>query len=118
MWNHLKENHIEEYRICKDSSTSTQSSSTKDKQQMTISECIKASQPLPRSSPRWKTLTDSVCYFIAKDLQPYDTVNDPGFLHMINTFEPRYKPPDRKSLATNYLPKMYDNEKEKIKQQN
>ena len=32
---------------------------------------------------RWKALTESVCYFIAKDLQPYDTVNDVGFLRMI-----------------------------------
>ena len=122
MWNHLEDSHIEQYCHCKErskeSSTSTESSSTKrDKQQMTIGESIKASQPLPRSSPWWKALTESVCYFIAKDLQPYDTVNDAGFLQMISTFEPRYKPPDRKSLATNYLPKMYDCEKEKIKQQ-
>ncbi len=118
MWNHLKESHIEEYRTCKeDSSASPQSSSMKDKQQILIGDSIKASQLLPRSSPRWKRLTQSVCYFIAKDLHPYDTVNDPGFRNMIKTFEPRYNPPDRKSLATNYFPKMYDDEKEKIKQQ-
>jgi len=40
------------------------------------------------SSSRWKTLTNSVCYFLAKDLHPLSTVNDPGFLHMLKIFEP------------------------------
>ena len=30
--------------------------------------------PIPRSLPRWNKLTDAVCYFIAKDMQPIDTV--------------------------------------------
>ena len=55
--NHLKESHIEEYRTCKeDSSACPQSSSMKDKQQIMIGDSIKASQLLPRSSPRWKRL--------------------------------------------------------------
>ena len=74
---------------------------------MTIGETVKASQPQLRSSPMWKTLTESVCYFIAKDLQPFDTLNDTCFRRMINTFEPRYEPCNRKTVATNYLPKMF-----------
>ena len=30
---------------------------------------------------------------------------------MIKKFEPRYTPPDRKTLSTKYLPQMYDTEK-------
>ena len=53
-------------------------------------------------------LTDSVCYFIVKDLQPYDTVNDSSLQQMIKTFEPRYTPPNRKTIAKNYIPKLYN----------
>ena len=56
--------------------------------------------PLQKSNPHWRKLTDSVCYFLAKDMLPFDTVNDPGFRHMINVFEPRYIPPDRKTIST------------------
>ena len=32
------------------------------------------------------------------------TVNNTGFRKMINEFEHRYTPPDRKTIATQYLP--------------
>ena len=44
----------------------------------------------------------AVCYYIAKDMLPLDTVSGEGFLHMIKEFEPRYNPPGRKALTTNY----------------
>ena len=59
-------------------------------------------------------LNNSVCYFILKDMQPYQTVNDPGFRAMLSAFDPRYVPMDRKTLATNYIPKLYDRERERI----
>ena len=56
---------------------------------------------------RWKKLTESVCYYIAKDMLPLDTVSSEGFLRMVNKFEPRYSPPGRKALTTHYLPRLY-----------
>ena len=50
-------------------------------------------------------------------MQPYDTVNDVEFRHMIATFQPRYTPPDRKTLATQYIPRMFDSETTRIQQQ-
>ena len=47
-------------------------------------------------------------------MQPYQTVNDPGFYATLNAFDPRYVPMDRKTLATNYIPKLYDKERERI----
>ena len=47
-------------------------------------------------------------------MQPYDTINDPRFINMLHTFEPRYFPPDRKTIATNYMPKLYEVEKKHI----
>ena len=72
--------------------------------------------PFQKSNPRWRKLTESVCYFLAKDMLPFDTVNDPGFRHMINVFEPRYIPPDRKTISTHYMPELYEKGKEKIQQ--
>ena len=61
-------------------------------------------------------MTESVCYCIAKDMLPLSCVNDPGFKHMLKTFEPRYIPPDRSTLTRRYMPKLYEQEKTKIEQ--
>lgn len=82
--------------------------------QQTVAETLNGLTPISRSSNRWIQLTKSVCYFIAKDMQPYDTVNDAGFLKMLHTFEPRYLPPDRKSMACNYMPKLYETERKRV----
>ena len=70
--------------------------------------------PISRSSSRWKALTDSVCFCIAKDMLPYDTVTDLGFRHMLHTFEPRCVPPDRTTIARHYMPLLYEREKAKV----
>ena len=44
--------------------------------QCSITEAFEYLTPLPRNSKRWQTLTASVCYFIGKDMQPYDCVTD------------------------------------------
>ena len=44
----------------------------------------------------------------------YQTANDPGFHAMLSAFDPRYVSMDRKILATNYIPKLYDKEREQI----
>ena len=82
--------------------------------QSSIEDSFKKLTPLPRSSSRWKALTNSVCYFLAKDLQPLSTANDQGFLHMLKVFEPRYTPPDRTTFGRHYLPELYAKEREKI----
>ena len=48
---------------------------------------------------------------------PYDTVNAADFRHMLHEMEPRYVPPDRKSIATNYMPQLYEQEKAHVQQQ-
>ena len=41
-----------------------------------MKDMLSQSNSLPTSSARWNLLTQSVCYFIAKDMQPIDTIND------------------------------------------
>ena len=53
-------------------------------------------------------LTKSIGMFIAKDLRAFSVVKNPGFINMINTFEPRYKIPSRTHFASKVVPKLYD----------
>ena len=77
---------------------------------------LQAQKPIDKHNSRWKKLTDAICYFIAKDMMPFDTVNDPGFKHMVKTFKPLYTPPDRKTIATHYMQDLYLSEKRSIQQ--
>ena len=128
LWQHMEDSHIEEYRQAKEEAkqvtesesrtgSSSDTGSTQEaasQSQPTINEVLSQKQPYPRNSTRLKTLNNSVCYFISKDMQPYQTVNDPGFHAMLNAFDPRYVPMDRKTVATNNIPKLYDKEREQI----
>ena len=125
LWQHLEECHVETYREAKEeakqasekessSSTTATSVSMASSDQPTIDLVIARKQPYPRNSARLKVLNDAVCYFISRDMHPYQTVNDTGFRAMLAAFDPRYVPMDRKTLATNYIPKLYDKERERI----
>ena len=47
-------------------------------------------------------------------MQPYGTVNDEGFRHMLKVIEQRYSLQDRKTIAYTYFPKLYEAEREKV----
>ena len=83
--------------------------------QPTLPAAIQAMLPLPKSSIRYIKITNVVCYFLARDMQPYDTVNDVGFRQMLKVLEPRYFPLDRKTISTRYFPKLFETEREKVK---
>ena len=48
---------------------------------------------------------------------PFDTVNSPGFRHLVNTFESQYQPPDRKTISNHYMQNLYEREKARVQQQ-
>ena len=112
---HLKNHHTTEYCEWQVAEKAKQGpKATQSSKQPSIKDALQGVQPMLHSSPRWKKLTDAVCYFIAKDGQPLDTVNDKGFRHLLSSLEPRYTPPDRKTITNHYLPELYLHEKEKI----
>ena len=76
---------------------------------------FKQAMPYPKSSLRWKSLTQSVSYFLAKDMRPICTIINDGFKQMLQKFDSRYIPPDRTTFAQNYLPALYEQEKIKVK---
>ena len=114
---HLQTHHHREYAAmesqdrARPASSGSSTSAGSSHVQPTLVESFKAQTLLLHISHRWKGITDSVCYFLAKDMMPYDTVNAAGFRHMLCGIEPCYAPPDRKSVATNYMPKLYEREK-------
>ena len=116
---HLRDNHHKVYSdlLQSEKEKSLTSKSGGIEKQQTIAQAFKRTELIPRSSPRWNQLTDAVCFFIARDMQSFDTVNDPGFRHLLHKFEPRYIPPDRKTIATNYIPSLFEREKQRIHQQ-
>ena len=129
MWLHLKETHTFVYVIANSSGEGAVKStdSTRDStlnptdvspsstsKQMQITGAFHRVQPLSHSFQRWKSITNSVCYFVAKGMHPFQTVNEPGFRQLLQSLEPRYEPPDRKSLANNYMRKLYEIEREII----
>ena len=77
-------------------------------------ESFLATSTLPPSSKRAKDLTDSIGYFIAKDMQPVSVVQDHGFQHLMKTLEPRYQISHRKTFTDHVLPGMYTKVKELI----
>ena len=91
---HLESSHKAEFKVLQQSDKQRDTNNAENKTQQSVKDILQRTTPLLKESPRWNTLTQSVCYFIAKDMQPIDTVNDKGFRAMINKFEPRYIPPD------------------------
>ena len=74
------------------------------KDQLSIRDSFKKLTPLPRSSSRWKALTNSVCYFLAKDLHPLSTVNDKRiFTCLRNLNLDTHLQTEQQSLDTTYL---------------
>ena len=47
-------------------------------------------------------------------MQPYNTVEDPGFVKMLQTLEPRYFPPSKKTIATKYISKLFEAKKARV----
>ena len=113
---HLELNHRAQFLILQENKKkeSGESSTSSDSGQASVKDMLSQSNSLPTSSARWNHLTQSVCYFIAKDMHPIDTINDTGFRKMLKQFEPRYIPPDRKTVSNKYLPEMLQMEKNRV----
>lgn len=61
-----------------------------------------------KDSNEWKSLTEAVTFYIAKDAMHISTVSVEklGLLHMLKQFDQRYIPPSRKTMSKNHLPKL------------
>jgi hypothetical protein len=61
-----------------------------------------------KDNPKQAAITQSIAKMICCDLQPLDIVNNSGFRTVLETAEPRYVIPTRKSLTYTVIPGLYD----------
>ena len=126
LFSHLKNHHPKEYANLKQmssasskspkssiqSSSSSQPSSSSS--QPTIVDVMQKLKPHSRDSKKWKDLTDSVTFCLCKDMLPIYTVEKPGFQQMLKSFDSQYQLPSRKYFSETAIPKLYNQEQERV----
>ena len=84
--------------------------------QPTLQETLTTAQAYERKGVKWKELTDTVTYFIAKDSLPIYTVEKSGFKHLLRTLDARYQLPSRSYFSRTAIPALYESVRERVKQ--
>ena len=85
-----------------------------DKSQPTITNTLEKLKKYDHSSKKWKELTDSVTYFLAKDMLPVHTVEKEGFQKLVRTFDSQYHLPNRKYFSNTAIPTLYASTRDKV----
>lgn len=81
---------------------------TKPKVQSTL----RVIRPLDKQTE--EKFKNAIATWICKDMQPYRSIEKPGFKQLMNTLCPNFKIPSRKYFSDYKIPKMYDEIKMKI----
>ncbi|XDV44703.1 hypothetical protein PO909_012944 [Leuciscus waleckii] len=76
-----------------------------DSSQLTLAQV--QTHKLPTTSTRATKITQSVVYFICKDMRPLSVVENEGFRYMVQTMEPRYTIPSRQHITDIAVPNLY-----------
>ncbi|XDV26376.1 hypothetical protein PO909_030116 [Leuciscus waleckii] len=63
---------------------------------------------------KWRTLTDSVTRYIAKEMQPFNTVEKPAFKEMLYNFDKQYELPGKTYISKTAIPNLYREVKDEI----
>ncbi|XP_078476198.1 E3 SUMO-protein ligase ZBED1-like [Lampetra planeri] len=74
------------------------------------------SKKLNRESKEARALDKAVSYFLAKDMQPFCTVEMPGFKQLVSKLNPKYDMPGRTFFTTKAVPELYNETKAKVQQ--
>ena len=107
MINHVKKSHEEEY-----------AKHTEKKEKVTsqkISTFLESQQPYPAHSSKAQLITDKITNLLIEELLPFSVVNSTAFREVLQSADPRYNVPDRNSFATKYIPKLYEEKRDKLK---
>ena len=123
LFSHLKNNHSTVYKEAmdavkaKEDSTERRARCVPPVNQPTYQEAMVRSQPYDRKGKKWKELSNSITYFIAKDCLPINTVEGAGFRKMVKTFDSRYDIPSRNHISRIALPSLHATVKQQVKQE-
>lgn len=96
------------------SSSQTQLRAGKEPTQASLEQVRLIANSYEKTGKRWKELTESVTYFLAKDNQAMYTVEKPGFKKMLTIFDARYKPPGCKYFSETAIPGLYSTLREQV----
>lgn len=110
---HLKDNHPDAYATVQREKTSGNTSSLT---QPTLVEVFEKNARYDPKSSRAKEISRSIAVFLAKDMQPFYTVEKPGFRQMIKKLDPKYVVPTRKYFSQTEIPMLYTHAMESVKQ--
>ena len=101
LFTHLQDSHPEIY---------TELAATKRKQtnQPILAQVIERGKKYESTSKQAKELDHAVAYFIAKDSQPFYTVEKVGFKKIVSIFDPKYSLPSQNYFAEKQIPKLYN----------
>jgi len=75
--------------------------------QVTLPVAIEQTQPYLSSSKRAQEITNALLYFIAKEMMPFNIVEQPGFRKLLSKLDNRYNIPFRKYFAKTGIPDLY-----------
>lgn len=116
---HLRNHHPKEFmeinqaRKGKGAQKATKSS----KGQASVVDLIEREVKYERSSRKWKQLTDSVAFCLAKDMLPMYTVEKKGFVRLLKTLDPKYELPSRKYFSQTALPALYTKTQDSVRRE-
>ena len=82
--------------------------------QPSISSAFAKATPLMSGSQRHQAITDAITHFLCKDNIPFNTVDRPGFRHLLNVLEPRYEIPNKTTFSKSKVVKLYDVTRESV----
>ena len=85
--------------------------------QPTIVDTVHKTKKYKGNGKKWKQLTDSTTFRLAKDMLPIYTVEKVSFKKLFNTMEPQYELSSRKYFSQTAFPALYLATKERICQQ-
>ncbi len=81
---HLKHNHPTQFFNL--GTTTAAGAGEGSSRQLSVTDAFSRQCTYKRDSAKWRTLTDSVTRYIAKEMQPLNTVEKPAFKNMLQTF--------------------------------
>ena len=97
----------------KQTATTSQGNEMQSKQQPKMDSFVKTNMHSCGSS-KWKELTDSMTYCIAKDMLPIWIVEKEGFKTLVKKRDPRYELPTREYMSKKAIPDLYRVTKESV----
>ena len=114
MFQHFEDQHPNLYNEVMKESKRTHSGTAKAATVNTIISCIDKTRYYDSSSKQAKEMNKVVAFFLAKDVQPYHTVERQGFKSMVSKLNPKCNLPFHKHFREKEIPSLYASVKSDI----